>query len=215
MPAKSPSSLDTKEILTAEFEYIASTANQANEDRARVSSFYLVAVGSVIAALFSAQYLRESFDPITVDLLFGILFLILTALGTTTNLQLARLRVAWFESAIAMNHIKEHVIKLDPKLKNAFKWRFTSLPLLYKMDSISFLQALEVALLSGLTFAASVFFFLQCTRFNEIVMDLSLTILFGLLAAAGQIFLYRRILLTAYRRLKKDLEPTNGAQLQP
>jgi len=45
------------EILAEEFEYIASTAGQANEDRARVASFYLVAVGSLVAALFSTQLL--------------------------------------------------------------------------------------------------------------------------------------------------------------
>ena len=39
----------TDQFLTEEYEYIAQTAAQANEDRARVSSFYLIAVGSLIA----------------------------------------------------------------------------------------------------------------------------------------------------------------------
>ena len=34
--------------MAAEFDYIAQTAIQANEDRARVSSFYMVAVGSLV-----------------------------------------------------------------------------------------------------------------------------------------------------------------------
>ncbi len=43
--------LNVEDILKAEFEYIAHTAFQANEDRARVSSFYFVSVGSVVAAI--------------------------------------------------------------------------------------------------------------------------------------------------------------------
>ena len=34
--------LDVNEILIAEFNYIANTAFQANEDRARVSNYYLM-----------------------------------------------------------------------------------------------------------------------------------------------------------------------------
>ena len=34
--------LDVNDILIAEFNYIASTAFQANEDRARVSNYYLM-----------------------------------------------------------------------------------------------------------------------------------------------------------------------------
>ena len=37
--------VELDELLAAEYSYIAQTANQANEDRARVSSFYLLAVG--------------------------------------------------------------------------------------------------------------------------------------------------------------------------
>ena len=54
-PGKLPVELD--ELLAAEYNYIAQTASQANEDRARVSSFYLVAVGSLVAGLLSTQLL--------------------------------------------------------------------------------------------------------------------------------------------------------------
>jgi hypothetical protein len=39
-------SLYPAEILVAEFNYIASTAFQANEDRARVSNYYLMSAGA-------------------------------------------------------------------------------------------------------------------------------------------------------------------------
>ncbi|MBK9601457.1 MAG: hypothetical protein IPO36_06360 [Anaerolineales bacterium] len=94
------------DILIAEYNYIAETAAQSNEDRARVSSFYLVAVGSLVAALLSTQFVSNILDKGLINILFSILFLLLTLLGTTTILQLTRLRVAWFESLIAMDRIK-------------------------------------------------------------------------------------------------------------
>ncbi|MBE0680992.1 MAG: hypothetical protein IH589_03685 [Anaerolineales bacterium] len=158
MPSKKTSiPEDSKEILTAEFNYIAATATQANEDRARAASFYLISVGSLVAALFSTQLIENSDTP-TFRLLFSGLFLILTFLGTTTILQLARLRLAWYESMLAMNQIKEYAIEKDKGLQNAFRWKKTTAPPLYKTDSISFQQTLEVASLCGLTFGAAVYF---------------------------------------------------------
>ena len=55
-----PQKPGSEELLQTEFDYIARTAFQANEDRARVSSFYLVAVGSMVAALFSTQFFDKS-----------------------------------------------------------------------------------------------------------------------------------------------------------
>ena len=47
-----PLPVEFDELLAAEFDNIAQTAAQATEDRARLSSFYLIAVGSLIAAMF-------------------------------------------------------------------------------------------------------------------------------------------------------------------
>ena len=47
--------LEPGEILLAEYGYIAQTAFQAGEDRARVTSFYLVSVGTLVAAFLSSQ----------------------------------------------------------------------------------------------------------------------------------------------------------------
>lgn len=98
MPNDEPLPVEFDELLAAEFDYIAQTAAQATEDRARVSSFYLIAVGSLIAAMFGTQFLGMQSLPKAVNLMFSGLFLLLTLLGTSTIMQLARLRAAWYES---------------------------------------------------------------------------------------------------------------------
>ena len=165
MPSKTPRPpaplVELDELLAAEFEYIAQTATQANEDRARVSSFYLVAVGSLVAALFSTQLFDIDKFTETVKLMFSGFFLLLTLLGISTIMQLARLRTAWYESMLALNQIKEFAMKQNPELATAFRWTSKTLPPKHKKNSISYYQALEVALISGLMFGAAGFFFQQ------------------------------------------------------
>jgi hypothetical protein len=103
MSDENPLPIEFDELLAAEFDYIAQTAIQANEDRARVSSFYLIAVGSLLAALFSTQFFDPTSPSQTVNLMFSGLFALLMLLGASTVMQLARLRAAWHESALAMN----------------------------------------------------------------------------------------------------------------
>jgi len=158
---KSSPPVELDELLAAEYNYIAQTANQATEDRARVSSFYLIAVGSLVAALFSTQLFDTDKFTETVKLMFSGLFILLTLLGTSTIMQLARLRTAWYEAMLAMNQIKDFAIAQNPELTKAFRWQTRTLPPKYKRNSVSYYQALEVALIGGLMFGASAFFFQQ------------------------------------------------------
>jgi hypothetical protein len=186
-----PSELSV-EILAEEFEYIASTASQSNEDRARVSSFYLVAVGSLVAALFSTQWFHSSKGTGDLHLLFAGLFLILTLLGTLTVMQLARLRAAWHESMSALNQLKEYAIQRDKELAKAFRWRAATMPPLHKFNSISYLQTLEVALLSGLTFGAAVYFLQAGLGFDRPVCNWGFTLAASFFAFFFQLFIYKR-----------------------
>jgi hypothetical protein len=181
-----------EDILFAEFEYIAGTAAQANEDRARVASFYLIAVGSLVAALFSTQLLGPGAHASGIQLLFSGLFFTLTLLGTTTVIQLARLRAAWHESALAMNQIKAYAIGSHKKLARALRWRADSLPPLYKTNSIAYLQTVEVALLSGLTGGAAAYFLQTGVQYTRCLW--AFTPAFGLLAFFGQLVLYKQLL---------------------
>jgi hypothetical protein len=185
---------DEEGLLKAELDYITQTAFQANEDRARVSSFYLVAVGSLIAAVFSAQVVVRNIDPRLVAWAFCALFLLLTMLGTLTTLQLARLRAAWYDSMLAMNQLKDFWLRhsKDKTLKEAFRWGTGTLPRKYKTNSVSYYQTLEVALLSGLTFAAAVFFLQQAVGYACPACNWAYAITSGLLAFILQLILYKR-----------------------
>ncbi len=188
--------LSSEALLQTELNYLSQTAFQANEDRARVTSFYLVAVGSLVAALFSTQLFNEKFDPAFVAISFSGLFLILTVLGGLTTLQLARLRHAWYDAAQAMNQLREYWLSQaeDSHLAQAFRWNTSTLPPKYKTNSVSFYQALEVALLSGMTFGASIFFFQRGIGVNLPVWNWIFSITLGILIFFIQLLIYKQSL---------------------
>src|ERR1700690_804546 len=146
------------DILIAEYEYIAATAHDANEDRSRVASFYFVSVGSIVAAILGTQFAKDNLKSVSIA--FSILFFVLTLLGALTIAQLARLRAAWHESIEAMNQLKDFYIKKFPDTEPAFKWRIKTIPPTDKLYSSANLIALEVALFSALTTAAAFYFIL-------------------------------------------------------
>ncbi|MBK8783350.1 MAG: hypothetical protein IPO22_16455 [Anaerolineales bacterium] len=161
MPVKPK--LSTDEILKAEYNYIANTVFQANEDRSRVASFYFVTVGSLVAAILGTIFSTENIKNFA--LAFVGLFVTLTILGALTLAQLARLRAAWHESVQAMNQIKDYYIKHNKEIEPAFKWRIKTLPNTDKPYSIANLMAIEVSMLSAIT-SATAFYFLLLTLGN-------------------------------------------------
>lgn len=185
--------VELDELLAAEYNYISQTANQANEDRARVSSFYLVAVGSLVAALFGTQLFDAETFTQAVKLMFSGLFILLTLLGTSTVMQLARLRSAWYESMLAMNQIKDFAMNQNPELAKAFLWKTSTLPPKYKTSSVSYYQAFEVALIGGLMFGAAMFF-LQQAFFTITILHWIICLLLGGLAVFIQLVIYKRSL---------------------
>lgn len=148
--------LDVNSMLIAEYEYLAQTAFQANEDRSRVSTFYLVSVASFIAAVLTT--LNNSSININFIWAFVVLFFGLSLYGLLSLLQLARLRRAWIETARAMNHIKEYYFEHSSLagLEHAFAWKANTLPPTFKMSSVAFLSALQIALLAAIMFGTAV-----------------------------------------------------------
>ena len=137
--------LDPKDLLIAEFNYIADYASQANEDRARVSSYYFVTAAAAVAAILGTNLQNGS---VWVYLGLMLLFAVLSFVGYCTVLQLARLRAAWRDSADAMNRVVEcYLDKLaDPEVEQALMWfkRKEKLPAEGRVESIAFLLALSV-----------------------------------------------------------------------
>jgi hypothetical protein len=183
-------SLSPDEILKAEYDYIANTVFQANEDRARVTSFYLVTFGSFIAALVSAQLNGTSEKVAWAQWGFIGLFLALALMGIVTILQLARLRMAWFESVQAMNAIKEYYIVEHPDLATAIKWRSDpkTMPAKLKWNSVSFLLVLQVAFLGGAALGAAIFFAVRAVSGNAWLLP---PVVGGVAFLLWQIDLYR------------------------
>jgi hypothetical protein len=193
MPKSTTTLVELDELLAAEYSYIAQTAHQANEDRARVSSFYLVAVGSLLAGLFGTQLFDAGHFTAAVRLMFGGLFVMLSLLGASTVMQLARLRSAWYESMLAMNQIKDFAMRQSPELIDAFRWKTGTLPPKFKTGSVSYSQAIQVAMISGLMFSAAVFF-LQQAFVAVSLLTWSISAGFGVLAVYVQLAVYRKTL---------------------
>ena len=187
-------SYDVGELLAAEYSYIAGTAFQANEDRARVSQFFFITFGTFIAALFSSQL--SNIDPVQLYLAFVFIFLGLAILGMLTILQLARLRIAWLHSVRAMNQIKKGAVKRYPYLEDYFKWTWKNPPKMFKHNSIGFYLATSVSILSGLATGAAAAFGSLAMGFQGVLWIPSIMV--GVLVAIVQLlFLYQRPLLQA------------------
>ena len=194
MPPKTPPPLP-EEFLAAEFDYIANSAFQANEDRSKAASFFLVSVGSLVAAIFGAQLLNGTAEQLVIAYrsLAG-LFFVLTLLGGLTVAQLARLRLAWLEAARAMNQMKDFVAAHHQglNLQQAFRWRSETLPSKFKANSISFYSAMEVTLLSALTFGAFVYFSMMSAERMDWIWLISIGS--GMVAFLFLFFLYKGLL---------------------
>lgn len=182
--------LDPNEILVAEFNYIASTAFQANEDRARVSNYYLMTAGAAVAAILGVKL--EGAMPTAIYWGFVALFGALAIIGLLTVLQLARLRSAWMASAKAMNTIKDYYRKHcpDAQLEEAFTWTNKSLPAPSKRGSVAFLLALSVVLVDAGAVMASVAFLGIGVNQAWLVLWLLLGLFVGLVFGIGQLRLY-------------------------
>jgi hypothetical protein len=150
--------LQADSILAAEYEYVAQTAFQTNEDRAKVSTFYVLTVGSFLAAMLGLQ--TNILQPQFIYLAFTILFAILGLNAALTLLQLVRLRQAWYDSALALNQIKTYYAEqlVESHLHDAFRWGSHTLPARFKPWSVSFLLALQVTILGGAAAGATVVF---------------------------------------------------------
>ncbi|MCH8955811.1 hypothetical protein IIA28_10925 [candidate division KSB1 bacterium] len=147
--------LKATDILQWEFEYARTTASEAMRDRHTMINYYLLAVGivasGVIAILKNDSDLQASAGT---ALLWG-----LCIVGWFYFLKIIRLRQAWYDSAQAMNQIKEvYVDKSQGEdkqiLKAALRWREATLPHSHKRWTVFHYSAMLIGFLN--TVASSV-----------------------------------------------------------
>lgn len=150
-------SLHLENLLLQEYAYASSTAYQALEDRARMFNLYLVLVGALATGVGVITQLGGKLGGYSAEVIIALL-VVMGVVGIAFFIKLIRLRQAWRESAIAMNVIKEHYIKIfaksTPNIAQMFRWRMRTLPVGERYTSISFVVCMTVALLASLSFAA-------------------------------------------------------------
>jgi hypothetical protein len=93
-----------------------------------------------------------------------------------------------------MNQLKDYWLtrSTDKQLRRAFRWDTSTLPHRYKVNSISYYQALEVAALSGFTFGASVYFVQQAIGYRGAANNLAWVSVSGIVVCLLQMLLYKR-----------------------
>ena len=153
--------LKIENMLLEEYNYAATTAYQAMEDRARMFNMYLLVVG-ILGSAFGAIYplggssARTFIQPIAAVVLFaagvaGIAFFAL----------LIRLRQAFRQSLITMAVIKEYYIRefqqRMPNIQFVFRWRLETIPSGERAGSATFIVCHMVGFIAALCFAGCVF----------------------------------------------------------
>ena len=158
--ANTGTTLNIENMLLAEFNYASSTAYQAMEDRARTFNLYLLIFGVLASGLGALYQLGNKLGPNT-DLFALALLIASGIMGILFFLQLIRLRQAHRNSVIAMNVVKEYYIKhfneRMPDVKDAFRWRLSTMPTGEKFRNVAFMICATVAMLGSLCFAAAAF----------------------------------------------------------
>ena len=198
------SGLKIENMLLEEFNYAATTAYQAMEDRARMFNMYLLVVG-ILGSAFGAIYplgggaARSFIQPIAAVVLFaagvaGIAFFVL----------LIRLRQAFRQSLITMNVIKEFYIrefqKQMPSVVYAFRWRLKGIPAGESRGSATYIVCHMVGFIAALCFAGCVFMGNELLAGAIPATQIQSLGLWQSILAASVVFLVILIWLVAYYR---------------
>lgn len=147
--------LDQNKILLAEFNHAANLTFRADEDRIRVFRYYLATVGTLIATLI----LVDLTDKLHL-IIFGLVFAGLAVLGVMSLLKLAKLRLAWIDSVLAMHQIKNYYIQncKEIQLEKAFRWKDKDIPSPGKKWTVAFLMVVSISFLSSFAIIGTILF---------------------------------------------------------
>ncbi|HLX55544.1 MAG TPA: hypothetical protein VKR83_00825 [Ktedonobacteraceae bacterium] len=161
---KLDTTLRIENMLLEEFNYVALTAYQAMEDRARVSNLYYVLLGSLVSGLAIIYQFSEGTRTYSQTLL-ALLLVAMSILSLTFFEKFIRLRQAYRESLICMNMIKEFYIRQFqqqmPEIEQAFRWRLKTIPAGERFGSVTFIMSNLIALVGSVCLALATFMFME------------------------------------------------------
>jgi len=187
--------LKLSEILLQEFDYVKDTASQAMNDRHTMINYFLLSAGVVITGVGVLVSKEGAVDFRYRDETIVALSLLFCTVGWIYFMQLVRLRQAWCDSALAMNHIKRVFVKCSGnKLEMAekiFLWGITTIPKANKPMTVFHLSALLISVLSAAAIALAAVILLgekQIGRFWYVV------VVFGLYHLIFQMWMYNALL---------------------
>ncbi len=206
--------IQIEKILENEYEYGSKTAEQAMEHRLTIVNFYLLIAGGVGTGVVSLASNNPALAVAGVPLLW-----LMSIVGGILFLQIVALRVAWANSVMAMNYIKEFMIVngsplYGDALRVAFFFKPESIPATHKRGNVFYYSAFLIALLNSAAFFAGIFLLglnqhAQLTDPSSVVVAVILFL--GLLA--GHMWVFDMLLIPPKQEVKDHLE--DGMQASP
>jgi hypothetical protein len=152
--------LKIEHMLLEEYNYAATTAYQAMEDRARMFNMYLLVVG-ILGSAFGAIYPLGGGASTFIQPIAAVVLFAAGVAGIAFFLLLIRLRQAFRQSLITMNVIKEFYIRefqqQMPTIVHAFRWRLKGIPAGESRGSATYIVCHVVGFIGALCFAGCAF----------------------------------------------------------
>ncbi|MDZ7357617.1 MAG: hypothetical protein ONB33_08445 [candidate division KSB1 bacterium] len=141
-------------LLLKEFDYIRDTAAQAMNDRHTMVNFFLIITGVFLSAIasrfFSAADIFSDAKYISIMIAGAI---IINFVGWIYFMHIIRLRQAWYDSAAAMNQIKEFFIVNgripDELARSALLWDMKTIPSPGKKGNVFYYSAVLISFISA------------------------------------------------------------------
>jgi len=154
-PRLQENAFELSELLIKEFDYIRDTAAQAMNDRHTMVNYFIIIIGAYLAFIGSKFFSAVSgnlTNPGNVAI-FIAASLVINFIGWIYFMHLIRLRQAWYDSATAMNQIKEFFITNgrvpDDIARSAFLWDSKSIPRAGKKSNVFYYSTMLVSFVSS------------------------------------------------------------------
>ena len=179
-------------LLLHEFNYIRETAAQAMNDRHTMVNYFIVITGAFLAIIGSRFFGANDIFANTkyISIIVGA-SVVINFIGWIYFMHLIRLRQAWWDSASAMNQIKEFFIingrVPDDIARSSFLWDSKTLPNAGKKSNVSYYSTMLISFVSSVVLLFASWLVSPESQINSISL---FTCLLGLYHFIFQILCY-------------------------